>query len=661
MHLPAATPAEEDSGPTAMHGEVSGRHPLAVAQFLNLRRQLPPMYLLLALNATALAYTHYAAAPRWLSIYTPAVLIGICLVRMAQWLAPVVAGDISEAFAHRVLRRTEWLSGILSAGFVSWALMLDQYGDAYGHGHVAVFVAITVMGCIFCLSYLPRAAHIVCYIVLGTFLTYCLLRGTISLTSMAANILLVGLVVLKVLNNSFDVFVALEESRGALETKQGQAQLLAAENARLAHSDPLTDLPNRRYFLAQLEAMLTQSADRAPFCIGVIDLDRFKPINDTHGHAQGDRLLQIIGARLRNACVDGVTVARLGGDEFGLIIERPVAEAQAIGQELCSIVQDPVHLGNIVVSVGCSGGLAEWPEAGTTAHGLFDCADFALYHAKESHRGTVVLFSTKLENMVRSEQALEVALQSADLDRELTIVYQPVVSTKTMQVAGLEVLARWHSPLIGPVPTELIFTTAERLGMARKVTLCLFDKVLADFAKVPRPVRVAFNLAATDIADPGTVAALLNRIERSGVAAQRLVFEITETSLIHDFTKAREALDRLRASGAQIALDDFGTGYSSLSSLHMLPIDFVKIDRSFAVRLDDPVGRRLVSAIRNLARSLDLECLFEGIETEMQMVEATLAGFHFVQGFHIARPQPLDDLLATMAQFSAPSSRTHAA
>ena len=645
----AATAKPQTEAQTALRDKVPGLRPLPVEQFLRLRRQLPPMYLIITLNAAALAYTYHAAAPRLLAVYLPSALIALCLVRVAQWLRPIDETCVTVRFATRKLKQIEFMATALSVAFVAWALILDQYGQGDEHGHVTVFVAITVMGCIFCLSYLPRAAHMVCYIVLGAFLTYCIARGTVTLICMAINILMVGLVVLKVLRDSYGSFIALEESRAALQRERAQAQRLAEENARLAHSDPLTQLPNRRYFFARLDALLARADSAKPFCIGVIDLDRFKPINDMHGHAQGDRLLQIIGDRLRGACGPDAVIARLGGDEFGLIIEGSIAEAEAIAERVCNLVQEPVQLGDIVVSVGCSGGLAFWPDAGTTAHDLFDRADFALYHAKKARRGGIVRFSAELERIIRSEQALEAALQSADFTRELTLVYQPVVRTRSMATAGVEALARWHSPLVGAVPAELLFATAERLGMARTVTLALFDQALADFAHLPPGLRLSFNLAPTDVADPGTVAALIERIDQTGTDARRLVFEITETSLFGDFDLARSALERLRGCGARIALDDFGTGYSSLSTLHMLPIDIVKIDRSFAARLDDAEGRRLVSAIFNLTRSLKLECVFEGIETEMQLMEVTLVGFHYAQGYFIERPVALQSVLAKLA------------
>lgn len=630
--------------PPASSGD--SRHPLIVAQFLNLRRQIAPLYLMLSVNAVALAFTHQQLAPAFLTQAIPLLLVSASLARLFHWLRPIDTQAIDLVAVTRRMRSTTVFAVVFSLAFVLWALWLDRYGGPYEHGHVAIFIAVTVMGVVFCLGYLPRSAHAVTYSVLGIFLAYCVWTGTPVMIAIAINIGLVGIVVLKVLRDSFSSFVELEESRQALEIERASAHRLSEENARLAHSDALTGLPNRRYFFARLDAMLARDRAAAPFCIGVVDLDRFKPVNDTLGHAQGDRLLQAIGDRLRPICNAEVTIARLGGDEFGLIFEGSLDDAARVGQQICDTIQRPVQLGDTAVAVGCSGGLAAWPDAGSTAHDLFDRADFALYHAKKKHRGTCVRFSGVLEKMIRSEQALEAALQTADLDRELDVAFQPIVSTRTMEITGLEALARWSSPTLGPVPAEMLFNTAERLGIARTVTLTLFGKVLAQMERMPPAMRVSFNLAPADIADAETVHGLLKMIDASGRCADRLVFEITETSLIHDPEIARGALEQLRAAGARIALDDFGTGYSSLSTLHQLPLDILKIDRSFAARLDDPVGRRLVGAIRTLARTLSLSCVFEGIETEIQLMEATLAGFENVQGYLLAKPDSLDAVMS---------------
>jgi predicted signal transduction protein with EAL and GGDEF domain len=223
-----------------------------------------------------------------------------------------------------------------------------------------------------------------------------------------------------------------------------------------------------------------------------------------------------------------------------------------------------------------------------------------------------------------------------------------------MELCGVEALARWESPSIGAVPAEMLIATAERLGMARQVTLALFTKAMLDLAAIPEAVRLSFNLSATDLADRETIDTLVAMIAGRTGHDRRIVFEITETSVIRDFDKAREALARLRAEGAGIALDDFGTGYSSLAALNQLQIDLIKIDRSFASRLTDPAGRRLMAAVRNLVSALDVDCVFEGIETEGQLLEATLAGFHYIQGYYLARPDKLKQALRFAVPPDAP-------
>ncbi len=623
----------------------AGHFPLPVAQYLRLRERIPPLYGLLSINAAILAYTHRALAPGYLTLTIPAILIACCLIRMLVWLRPVSQRDLEADVARRRMKQAIWLSLLFAMTFAVWSLCLDRYGGPYEHGHVAVFVSVTVLGCVFCLTFLPTAALLICVTALGMFLVYCMTTGSETLTAVAINIALVAAVILKILRDTYDSFVELEMAQRELRVERRQAQALGDENARLAQTDALTGLPNRRYFFAALERLLESAQDQV-FCVGLIDLDRFKPVNDTYGHAQGDRLLQVIGTRLIAQCDPSVTIARLGGDEFGFIVPGGPDEAEAIAQKFCTAIRMPARLGEVTVAVGGSAGISIYPESARNAHSLYDRADFALYHAKNHRRGQCVRFSDQLETLIRSEQALDSALQSADLARELSVAYQPIIATESNQPVGFECLARWTSPTLGAVPPEQMIAAAERVGRAREVTATLFDRALGTLALLPHPISISFNLSGHDISDAETIATLLDHIERSGCDARRLLFEITETTLIAEFETARAVLERLRATGARIALDDFGTGYSSLSSLHQLPLDMVKIDRSFAPRLDETVGRRLISAIRNLARALSLECVIEGIETEDQLLSARIAGFSLAQGFHIARPMTLEDMLS---------------
>ncbi len=641
--MPASPPDQTDA---VVHNRL-----LPLAQYQNLSRQVPVLYALLAVNATAVGWAYVRLAPLILALAVPALSLVLAAWRAVHWaMTPDPQSDMLT-LARTNIRRAEIFALLVGVAFTVWAIALDQYGGPFEHAHITLFVAITVIGCIFCLTYAPRAARVVAVAVLGLYLPYCVLRGPYEVVVMAIDIGLVGLLVLKVQTDSFSAFVQLEGSQFELRSQRSQAQRLGAENARLAHTDALTGLPNRRHFFNRLDTMLAHADAGTRFAIGVIDLDRFKPINDTLGHVYGDRLLTILGRRLASIRDDRLTVVRLGGDEFGLIALAGIDAAEAIAARLVEVVQQPFDLGEAQVSVGCSCGLAAFPDAGDNAHDLFDRADFALYHAKKQQRGGIVRFSAALEDMIRSEQSLESALQTADLSAELSLAYQPIVRARSLELSGLEALARWDSPTLGAVPAEMLIATAERLGMARQVTLALFTMAMADLATMPDGLRLSFNLSAADLADRETIDALTAMIAGKSGSQRRIIFEITETSVIRDFDKARAALARLRAEGAGIALDDFGTGYSSLAALNRLEIDLVKIDRSFAARLTDPAGRRLMAAVRNLASALEVDCVFEGIETEGQLLEATLAGFHYIQGYYLARP----DRLRQALRFAVPA------
>ncbi|WP_242139851.1 EAL domain-containing protein [Sphingomonas sp. TREG-RG-20F-R18-01] len=630
--------------------------PLVVATLLHFRRQVPWMYALLAINATALAYTHAGLAPRWMTHALPALLVPLILWRMFRWLMPPTPEMLTEAGATRMINRATVLGSFFAVAFVSWALGLAAYGGPYEHGHVVVFIGITVLGCLFCLTHLPGAATAVGILVSVPLVVYCLLSGNPVFVSVGVNIALVTAVFLIVLKDAHRVFHNLIASRNALVTERQQAQRLSDENRLLAHTDVLTGLPNRRYFFGALEAMLEArhqpdpAAPATPFCVGVLDLDRFKAINDTYGHVCGDRLLGEIGQRLNAAAQGPLTVARLGGDEFGVLFDGPPDLAQPAIRALCSNIHVPIAIDGFEVTLGCSAGIAVYPEAGTTAHALFDRSDYALYHVKAHQRGGCAVFSHEQEALIRVEQRVEAALQVACLERELELHYQPIFDTRTMTVTSVEALARWKSPVLGEVAPATLIAAAERLGVINAVTLILFERALTSLTVLPDPVSLSFNLSAQDLMSPSTMREIVRMIVATNISPKRIIFEVTETSLVTDMAAAREALERLRDFGVRTALDDFGTGYSSLCSLHELPLDILKVDRTFVNGMATGSGRSMVAAIRNLAQSLSLDCTMEGIETENQLIEVTLAGYRYAQGYLLGRPMPIDALLMTMRE-----------
>ncbi|MEX6509238.1 putative bifunctional diguanylate cyclase/phosphodiesterase [Jiella sp. M17.18] len=610
---------------------------IVLAQFKELQRQVPLLYALLAVNSVAVAYTHFDVAPAWMTLAVPAMLISVSMARLLVWLKRL-GRHVDVSSALRQLRLTIVLAVLLALAYIGWALGLNGYGGAYENAHVAVFVAVTVMGCIFCLMHLPQAAIGVTVAVFVPFLTFYLIQGRPVFVSISLNVVLVSIVMLQVLINSFRGFSEVVASRSELER-------LSIENMRLAHTDPLVGLPNRRHFFAELQRRVERAAaDGEPFAVGTLDLDRFKPVNDTYGHFIGDRLLEQVAERLRAAGGDQVLVARLGGDEFGFLIDAGERVARDTAEQLCHAVGVPFNLESMCVEIGASCGVAVFLEGGRTAHELFDHADYALYHSKSERRGAVTVYSAEHERQIKPERAIEAALRTANLDDEMELHLQPVVDGHTGGVVAVEALARWHSPMLGDVRPDVFITVAERTGLIQNLTMVLLGKALTLIERLPPELKLSFNLSAHDVTNSETLVALTTLIRRRNVDPSRLIFELTETAVMRDFAAAQRSILLLRALGVQIALDDFGTGYSSLGYLNRLSVDKVKVDRSFVNGCTTGPGLNILRSVLALYSSLKLTCVVEGVEEADQLRILRQLGYREFQGYLFGRPMPFDDL-----------------
>lgn len=628
---------------------IDPRHPeIAQAQYNELKTQIPSLYALLMVNAIAVAYTHYDVAPVYLTVGVLVPMLVLTSFRMIAWLrASRITPGPDEAI--RKMRQTVVLGSLMAVIYISWSLSLDGYGGPEERGHVALFIAITVIGCIFCLMNLPQAALAVMFIVTVPYLIYYMRQDQDVYFAIAMNIFLVCLVVLQVLISGYNGFCKLVRSRADLAVKQRETEQLNAENERLAQTDALTDLPNRRYFFNRVEALIKCATEsKREFAVGVIDLDRFKPVNDTYGHKAGDHLLMAVGHRLKSLQLENVEICRLGGDEFGFLFLGNLEDAARTGQEICDRVSAPYRIGDMNLTVGASCGIASYPEAGKTAHALFDRSDYALYNSKTTSRGHTTVYSEEHEARIRSERAIEGALQHADFDAEFQVYFQPVVSLPARIIVGFEALARWHSPVLDRVTPDRFIAVAERTGQINRLTLSLFDKALRQICELPGDLCLSFNLSAQDITSPETARTLLETIERHGINPKLITFEITETSVIGSYETAKTCLQTLRGAGVKLALDDFGTGYSSLGYLHRLPIDCVKVDRSFVADIHDPVASGVITSIINLCRTMDLLCIVEGVEDRNQLDLLSALRCNLVQGFHFAQPLPFDEIVGSV-------------
>ncbi len=613
---------------------------LLKAQYRAFSRQLPLMYFILLTNTWALAVTHHAVAPVWLTIYTPALFTVLCGIRVIGWWRSRYVVPTAE-IAFRALTRTNRLTSILTIAFSAWALGLCPYGDQLARAHVAFYMAITVIACIFSLMHLRPAAFTVAISANIVFIAFFGSSGNLTFMAMAANALLVTIAMMFILQANYLDFARMVDGRTSLKA-------LSNENFHLANLDSLTGLPNRRQFFARLDEEFLAAQTRGyRLAVGVIDLDGFKPVNDIYGHAVGDKLLIAVGERLLAACGEA-HVARLGGDEFALIVKE-VSDTELLkrGEKICAALRKTFELAEATVQISGSVGFTVFPELASNATDLFEQADYALYHSKRTSRGNAVLFSTEHEAEIHRNGKIERALRAADLNNELSVVFQPVVDARTETTVGFEALARWTSPTLGVVSPDQFIPVAERAGIVSRLMRVLLEKALTVAADWPDNIRLSFNVSNHDINSSEGVIRIIGIILKSGVDPRRIDFEITETAIMRDFEQAQSAITTLQTFGCGVSLDDFGTGYSSLSQLHALPLTKIKIDRSFVTELHErPASYKIVKSLIALSRDMGLGCVIEGVETEQELKALMRLGGFEIQGYYYSPPLPASELAA---------------
>jgi predicted signal transduction protein with EAL and GGDEF domain len=359
-----------------------------------------------------------------------------------------------------------------------------------------------------------------------------------------------------------------------------------------------------------------------------------------------------VGERLTAFAGQGLFPARLGGDEFGILFEAGACAERlhALGEEICAALQEPYVFNGQTARVSGSLGISILGEAGTTADRLFDRADFALYLAKQNFRGTAVVFSAEHEAEINEQGRIQQALCAADFEKEMHLVFQPMVDADTNGIFAYEALARWESPVLGNVSPGVFIRAAERTGIIGRLTETLMQKALEAAQSWPDHIRLSVNLSTRDVVSNRTVDALLEIIARSGIDPARLDIEVTETAVMRNFALAADNIRRLAERGIGIALDDFGTGHSSLSYVHRLPLTKIKIDRSFIVDIaTNELSRSIVKTIVDLSRNIGCVCIVEGMETHEQVAALRGLGCRMMQGYYFARPERLEDTLAYRA------------
>ncbi|MGC4060835.1 MAG: EAL domain-containing protein [Aquabacterium sp.] len=416
------------------------------------------------------------------------------------------------------------------------------------------------------------------------------------------------------------------------------------ELARMANHDALTGLANRHRFSSELGRLaLDTSVPHRPCALLFLDLDNFKHINDSLGHAVGDQLLRRVGARLKSCVPDGDLLARLGGDEFALLSWHYASldEATAFAERLVVLMNQPYQLDDALVEVHASIGVALAPRDGLDPQSLLQCADLALYAAKAAGRNTYRFFNAEMAESARARVRLQHELGQALSANQFTLHFQPQMKLGTGEVIGFEALVRWQHSERGLIGPGEFIPVAEETGQIVPLGTWVLREACRVAASWPHRLRVAVNLSAVQFRSSAVIDLVDEALAESGLAPERLELEITESALIEDLDGAQATLAALRSRGVRVAMDDFGTGYSSLAYLKRFPMDKLKIDGMFVRSLDsDQDAQAVVTAIISLARALRLDTTAEGIETAEQLMMLKALGCDDVQGFLIARPMP---------------------
>lgn len=605
-----------------------------------------PVAIFTAISALSIQMIVLNSQVHWsLSIATPLLrmLIGCSLLLYWFWHRD------ERPSIDKIRKRLEIASivFILAGFFTFWrSVYLYPLTDTFGHYFLIFHNTLYGFCFAFILSKMGPAAYAYNLLMISSAIA-CIYRGDFEhphLMTMLILVFEVGmLITMRGSTSMFDKWV-----NATYET-----QALLKDNQRLANQDVLTQLPNRRQFFVQVEQqlVLARQTDEC-FAVGILDLDNFKPVNDVHGHHIGDLVLIEVGKRLAQVRPEQVRFYRLGGDEFAfhLVTDDEHASLKQVAHDINQAISQPISIDGLLITVKASIGACIICEDNISAQSLYEHADFALYHVKRTGRGNLEIYSKTLEQERMHLNRIDQALRTADIHAELYPVFQPIIDMDANEVCAFESLARWQSPTIGPVSPAMFIPVAESLGMIADITKLMFSRSMIEMASWPDNMRLSFNLSAYDVTNQSVIKALIGMMHTSQLAPDRFVFEITETALLQNFETARDNIGLLRKAGAKVALDDFGTGYSSLSHVQNLPLDKLKIDRSFVKDIEtNTTSQTIVRSILALCHGMHMECVAEGAETESQVRFLQAMGCQLIQGYYFAKPMPKEQVQAYLA------------
>lgn len=429
-----------------------------------------------------------------------------------------------------------------------------------------------------------------------------------------------------------------------IEKAHLETETARQEAHEISLQDPLTGLPNRRAFAEHIKALDSDASNKSKdFSVLLIDLDRFKPINDIYGHEVGDFVICTAAERLQKAVGDRGIVARLGGDEFGVVFDKTDPDSKNLAEEIIASIEAPIVTGNVRAEISASIGIATSPNHGSDTQSLLRAADLAMYNVKKNGRAGWDIFNEDLDVEMRATAKLESDVRSAVGDHKFQPFFQPIVDIQSGKIHGFEILARWDHPELGSILPENYLPIIQQFDLMNEFTSVILRQACVAAKDWPKDIKLALNISTAEICDPATPVRLMSILADLDFSPARLEIEIAETALIEDFDVAKQVISSLREAGIRVILDDFGTGYSSLGYLRELNIDGIKIDRSFVLAMDKNKDcEKIVLSMISLAQNLGLQTIVEGIENKQILKRIRGEGATFGQGYLYSKAMPAE-------------------
>lgn len=617
--------------------ETASGRAIAEERYASLRRQVPIVYLLGFVN---LAGMEMATVGRLvLGLNLPTFIAMCALVRLSQWYGASRQPKHDEMV--RRMAQTVLFAAIVCIAVCLRCVHLLMTGDTASHMAVMLFGGLTAIGVSYGLTALPAAGRIPLFLIIIPVSATAAVSGDAQFAWAGFGLVVVSALTMRLLSMHNLHLTDLIRSRSMIEHQQLLAECAHQEAVVAATTDFLTGLPNRRAFVAAIDSAIADKEGNA-FALGLLDLNRFKAINDTFGHEAGDKLLQRVAERLLAEAGRSGLVARLGGDEFGILIPGvgSAREARTAGARILDVVNQSVTINNreFEVSACCGLALSRDTDEASPSRIMAD-ADLALYQAKDSASAHLAIFERRMEAPRRRRLQIERALRVPGIENALHLVFQPIVDLNSGRVIAHEALARWTDPDLGAVAPSEFMPIAEQLNLIDGINSHLMALAFEQAREWPAEIKLSFNLSALQLCSSGFASKVLEKLEEAGIETSRLQVEVTETALLADFEGARRNLSALSKAGVTIVLDDFGAGYASIGYLRELRFDQIKLDGALVTAAQDSRdGKRLLGAVIGLCEMLGVSSVAEHIESEELLKLVMSLGCRAGQGFWLHRP-----------------------